>query len=161
MKLEQDWESIRRHFNRSFSSSLHTSIGSVNQLGEPTVTPIGSLFLNADRSGFYFEKYPTKLNIHASQNGQICVLAVDSNKWFWFKALWSGKFKHYPGIKLYGKLGLRRKASDIEISRLRRRMKLTRGLKGNSYLWGDMQEVREIKFTRAEAIKLGKMTHHL
>jgi len=40
-------------------------------------------------------------------------------------------------------------------------MKATNGLKGNTYLWEKMEFVREIKFTKAEKINLGKMTAEL
>ena len=52
--LKENWTAIRTHFNKSVSSSLHVSIGSVNKDGQPTVTPIGSLFLNKGQKGFYF-----------------------------------------------------------------------------------------------------------
>ena len=46
------------------------------------------------------------------------------------------KFKRHPAIKLYGQLGERRKASEKEIKHLDRKIKATKGLKGNAYLWG-------------------------
>lgn len=158
MELVTDWKLIRKHFNRSFSQNLHVSIASVSQDNNPTVTPIGTLFLNHDQTGFYFEKYPSKLPKHAEKNPNICALAVNSSKWFWLKSLFKGKFKSNPGIKLYGQLGERRQATNQEISRLNRRMKATNGLKGNTYLWKDMAYVRDINFTKVEVIKLGKMT---
>ena len=97
----------------------------------------------------------------AENNRNICVLAVNSNIWFWLKSLFIGEFKNYPAIKLYGQLGDKRKATDIEIKRLNSRMKSTKGFKGNSYLWGKMEYVRDISFTRAEKINLGDMTEKL
>lgn len=158
MDIKKDWQAIRKHFNRSFRTNFHFSIASVNEKGEPTVTPIGSLFLNDNQAGFYFEKYPTKLRQHAEINKNICVLAVNSNTLFWLKALFKGKFNRYPAVKLYGELGRRREANEKEINRLNKRMRATRGLKGNSYLWGEMNYVREVTFTGAEEINLGKMT---
>ncbi|MBV1924552.1 MAG: hypothetical protein KUG68_11055 [Flavobacteriaceae bacterium] len=158
MNIIEDWKFIRNHFNTSFKQNLHVSIASVDNENNPTITPIGSLFLNKDSSGFYFEKFPTKLPENAKSNRNICVLAVNSSKWFWFTSLLKGKFKKYPALKLYGTLEEKRDASDIEISRLQRRMKATKGLKGNTYLWKDMKAVRIIKFTKVEKINLGKMT---
>jgi len=86
---------------------------------------------------------------------------VNSNVFFWIRSLFWGKFKSYPAIKLYGQLGDKRKATDTEIKRLNSRMNKTKGLKGNSYLWGKMEYVREISFTRAEKINLGEMTKDL
>jgi len=161
MDIYSDWQEIRKHINRSFRTNFHVSVASVDKDNQPTVTPIGSLFLNSDQTGLYFEKYPTKLPEHAPHNKNICVLTVNSGTWFWLKSLFYGKFKSYPAIKLYGLLGKRRKASESELNRLHRRMWATRGFKGNSYLWGDMTYVREIRFTKAEKINLGKMTEHL
>jgi len=161
MDIRTDWKIIRRHFNKSFSSNFYVSIASVDSENNPTVTPIGSLFLNDNQAGFYFEKFPSKLPKHAKTNPKVCLLGVNSGRIFWIKALFKGKFADYPAIKLYGELGERRKATDREIERLNRRMKITNGLKGNTYLWKKMEFVREIKFTNAEKINLGKMTAEL
>lgn len=161
MDIKENWSQIRKHFNTSFRSNFHVSIASVDSENKPTVTPIGSLFLNDNMSGFYFEKYPSKLPEHAEVNANICVLAVNSGSWFWIKSLFRGKFKSHPAIKLYGILKGRREATEKEIARLNRRMKASRGLKGNSYLWSEMSFVREVEFLRAEKIQLGKMTSEL
>jgi len=161
MDINENWKQIRMHFSKSFASSLYVSIASVDVSNHPTVTPIGSLFLNENQTGFYFEKFPSKLPEHANQNKNICVLAVNSSKWFWIKALYKEKFASYPALKLYGMLGERRKATEDEIKRLNRRMRSTKGLKGNTYLWRDMEIVREIIFTKAEKINIGKMTRQI
>ena len=161
MYIHKDWLEIRKHFSLSFRSNFHVAVASVDKDNTPTVTPIGSLFLNKDCTGFYFEKYPRKIPEHAYHNKNICVLAVNSNRVFWLKALFKGKFNSYPGLKLYGVLGDRREATDVEISRLNRRMKATRWLKGNHYLWGHMPYVRDISFTKVEKVNLANMTDHL
>ncbi len=161
MNLITDWKKIRVHFNKSFRSNLYVSIASVDTNNNPTVTPIGSLFLNDNQTGFYFEKFPSKLPVHSINNKNICVLGVNSNRLYWIKSLFKGKFQTSPAIKLYGELGNKRKATPKEISRLNRRMKLTNDLKGNTYLWKKMDYVRELKLTSAEQINLGKMTKNL
>ena len=161
MDIKTDWNKIKLHFNTSFKSNLYISIASVDSENNPTVTPIGSLFLNDNQTGFYFEKYPSKLPTNAEINRNICALGVNSNTFFWLKSLFKGKFGSYPAIKLYGQLGERRKATEKETNRLNRRMKITKGLKGNKYLWGKMEFVRDIVFTKAEKINLGKMTNEL
>lgn len=158
MDIQKNWFQIIDHFNRSFSTNFHVSVASVDQDNCPTVTPIGSLFLNKGQTGFYFEKYPSKLPKHAQINQNICVLAVNSSSLLWLRSLFAGKFYKYPAIKLYGQLGERRQATEWEIKKLRKRMRATKGLKGNTYLWGDMQFVREVSFSKAEQINLGKMT---
>ena len=156
-----NWHKIRKHFSKSFSSSLHVSIASLDADNNPTTTPIGSFFLNKNQTGFYFEKFPTKLPNPSKLNRTICILGVNSNKWFWVKSLFKEKFTDYPALKLYGLLGAKRKATEIEIARLRRRMRRTRGLKGHKYLWSDMEYVRDIAITKVEKINIGKMTSHL
>ena len=161
MDIVNDWKEIKEHFNKSFYSSFHVAIASVDKDNKPTVTPIGSLFLNNNQTGFYFEKFPTTLRENSKANRNICVLAVNSNTWFWLISLFRGRFNSYPAIKMYGQLGVRRKATDKEIQRLNARMKTTKWLKGNDYLWGKMDFIREIAFTSAEKINLGKMTGNL
>ncbi|WP_424000691.1 hypothetical protein [Maribacter sp. IgM3_T14_3] len=161
MNITKDWKKIRTHFNKSFSSNFHISIASVDAENNPTVTPIGSLFLNDNQSGFYFEKFPKKLPVHAKMNKNVCLLGVNSIRFFWLRALFKEKFSDYPAIKLYGELGERRLATDQETKRLDRRMRMTKGLKGNTYLWGKMEYVRDINFIKAEKINLGKMTASL
>lgn len=161
MEIESNWKEIRKHFNKSFQTNLHVVIGSVDNDFNPALTPIGSLFLNHDQTGFYFEKYLRKLPDMASSQKNICVLAVNSSKWFWFKSLYRGAFADYPAIKLYGELGCKRIATDVEIQRMKARVRLTKWLKGHHYLWNDMNIVQEVSFTRAEKINLGKMTELL
>ncbi|WP_297798096.1 hypothetical protein [uncultured Eudoraea sp.] len=161
MDLKTDWTKIRKHFNKSFSSNFYVSIASILPDNNPTVTPIGSLFLNDNQTGFYFEKFPAKLPESAKNNPKVCLLGVNSGRVFWIKALFRNKFLEHPAIKLYGELGAKRKATAKEIKRLNRRMKITNGLKGNTYLWKKMEFVREIRFTKAEKINLGTMTEDL
>ncbi len=161
MDIINNWKEIRLHFNKSFRSNFYVSIASISSENTPTITPIGSLFLNNDQTGFYFEKYPVKLPMYSKINRKICVLAVNSNRWFWLKSLFKGKFNSNPGIKLYGKLGEKRNATEIEIKRLNRRMKMTKGMSGHKYLWGSMTMVRELSFTKGEKINLGEMTINL
>jgi hypothetical protein len=161
MDIHKDWDKIRNHFNRSFSTNFHISVASVDSDNNPTVTPIGSLFLNDNQTGFYFEKYPSKLPLHAKSNPRICLLGVNSGRIFWITSLFKAKFSDYPAIKLYGELGEKRKATQKETERLNRRMKSTKMLKGNSYLWKNMEFVRDIQFDKVEKINLGKMTSGL
>lgn len=162
MDIRKEWRTIRRHVTDSFKTSLHVSIATVSKDNTPLVTSIGTLFLNKDQTGFYFEKFSSKLTSNVKMNNQVCVLAVNSSKWFWIKSLYKNKFGKHPALKLYGELGAKRKASEIELQRLERRMKLLKGLKGHSYLWGKgMDTVREIRFIKVEKMKLGAMTADL
>ncbi|WP_298879093.1 pyridoxamine 5'-phosphate oxidase family protein [uncultured Polaribacter sp.] len=161
INLEENWQKVRIHISKTIGSNMHVSIASVNKENQPTVTPIGSLFLNDNQTGFYFEKFATRLNTNSKKNNKVCVLAVNSDKWFWFKSLFKMNFSEYPAIKLYGELGIKREATDNEYLAFQKRVRITKNLKGSKYLWKDMSMVREIKFTKAEKINLGKMTKEL
>jgi hypothetical protein len=61
MEIEADWQTIKKLFRHSFTSSFHYAISTVTENGEPHVTPIGSLILGAPGHGFYFEEFPSRL----------------------------------------------------------------------------------------------------
>jgi hypothetical protein len=105
--------------------------------------------------------FASKLRVNAEQNKNICILAVNSNYWFWLKSLIKGRFTTYPAIKLYGTLGNRRKAGPYELERLHKAFPITLGIKGVIYLKRSCVYVRDINFTYAEKINAGKMTAHL
>lgn len=159
--IKKNWSRIKNHFRESIKAGMHVSIASVDADNKPTVTPIGSLFLNADQTGFYFEKFATKLNKNSVGNKHVCLLAVNSSKWFWLISLFKGKFSNYPAVKLYGELGDKREATPKEFRAFQRRVRSTKMFKGHKYLWKEMSMVREIQFTKAEKINLGKMTKYL
>ena len=163
MKLDiiKHWITNKSHFRTCIRQNIHVAIASVDSNNVPTVTPIGSLFLNDNQTGFYFEKFAAKLNQNAAYNPNVCILAVNTGKWFWIKALFKGRFISHPAIKLYGKLGTKRDATPIEYRAFQRRVRSTKKLKGHQYLWTDMVQVREIQFTKVEQINLGKMTKNL
>ncbi|MFY0603209.1 MAG: hypothetical protein JXQ93_04620 [Flavobacteriaceae bacterium] len=163
MKIDiyTNWSKIKIHFRKCIKKNMHVAITSVNENHIPTVTPIGSLFLNNNQTGFYFEKFATKLNKNSKSNRNVCLLAVNTGKWFWLISLFKGKFSGYPAVKLYGELGEKRDATSKEFRAFQRRVRSTKRLKGHQYLWKDMSQVREINFTKAEKINLGNMTQKL
>ncbi len=160
--LIQHWAEIRNVFKRSFGSSFHYAIASVNADGTPHNTPIGSLLLhNTEPKGIYFEIFTSQLRKNIETNPNISVLAVDSGIWFWLKSLTRGEFPYAPAIRLYGKAGERRAATDAEINRFKNRIKFVRELKGAKMLWGDLRQVREVIFFGFEHVKMGRMTGRL
>lgn len=161
LNLQSQWAQIKEQIKKNRQKNMFVSIASVNADNEPTVTPIGSLFLNDDGTGFYFEKFASKLGRDALTNNKICILSVNNSKWFWLKSLFKGRFDSFPGIKLYGELGEKREATEKEKRAMQRRVRKAKGLKGYEYLWKEMSYIREIAFTKAEAINLGRMTRAL
>ena len=54
----QDWKHIQKIAAAAQQSSMHCSIATVDQNLQPTITPIGTLFLHeATFSGFFFDTY--------------------------------------------------------------------------------------------------------
>ena len=152
------WKTIQKIFHRSFYFSLHYAIATVNPDGMPHVTPIGSLVLTDGNKGFYFEEYPSQLPNNLEECPRVCILAVDSGKFFWIKSLIKGAFAAPPGIRLYGTVGEKRLATPDELRLWHRRISPFRLTKGYRILWKSMRYVREIYFESYEPIKLGAMT---
>ncbi len=159
MKItEGKWKEIVKYYDESKQTSM---IGSVNSVGQPNVTPIGSLILKSDYSGFYFDLFTKELSDNLEQNRNVCVLIVQSGKLFWFKSLYANEYKKPPGIKLIGSAGNRRKASAEEIQILRSKTKPLKMLKGYHTIFGNPSYVRDIEFTDYFMLNTGKMTCNL
>lgn len=158
MNIDKDWPSIRQLFKDSFSSSFHFAISTTSENGEPHVTPIGSLILGAPGQGIYFEEFPSRLPRNLETNPHVCVLAVNSSRWFWLKSLFGGRFKQMPAVRLYGKAGKAREATEKEIALWQKRVRAVRFTKGHSLMWRGMRTVRELKFTKVEPVRIGRMT---
>ncbi|MBL7807768.1 MAG: pyridoxamine 5'-phosphate oxidase family protein [Saprospiraceae bacterium] len=149
------WPNIRRNFRRGFLSSLHVAIGTVDAQGQPHVTPIGSFFLNRDGfTGFYFELFTRNIPQNATHNPRVCIMAVNSGKWYWLKSMLLGKFATPPMTKLYGALGALREATPEEMSRINRRLGRMKAFPGGQKLFGKMSLVREVHFEAYEEAKL-------
>lgn len=157
--LDEQWITVRDLVNRSFRSSLHYAVASVNSDGTPHVTPIGSLLLKENEpAGFYFELFTKQLPHNLDEQPRICILAVNSSKWFWLRALLLGRFPSPPAVRLRGTVGERRQATPEEIARWRKRVGWTRWFKGHQLLWGNLRFVRDIHFESIEPVRLGRMT---
>ena len=145
--LEKQWPQIVATFARAQTSSLYCSIASVDTVGQPNVTPIGTLFLGKPCSGFYFDQYTASLAANVDVNPEVCAMAVNASKFFWLRALLAGKFSSLPGVRLYGTAGPLRDATPGEKLQVQRRIGRTRWLKGGRLLWSSFTHVRDLSFT--------------
>ena len=159
MQMKENWADIKKLFGQAFRSSFHYALATVNEDGEPHVTPIGSLILCDPGHGYYFEEFPRQLPRNLGNNNQVCVLAVNSGRWFWVKSLFCGRFTSPPAMRLYGTIGDLREATEKEIESWHRRIRKVRSSKGYSIMWKNMKMVREITFSRVEPVHMGEMTH--
>ncbi len=158
MDLNNNWNDVKSLFRASFKSSFHFSIATVTANGEPHVTPIGSLILGEPGHGFYFEKFTQQLPRNFEGNRKVCVLAVNSSRWFWLKSLTGGRFTTPPAVRLHGLAGDLREATDIEIAIWQNRVKRVSFTKGHAMMWRSMSMVRDIEFNRIEPVHIGEMT---
>ena len=161
MNLEEHWAAIRSVFHDAQKTSKHCAIASVDNSGSPSITPIGSLFLRDDFTGYYFEEYPQKMADNLKTDNRICVLALNSGLRYWYQAIISGSFSSPPGVRLYGTVGQRRRGNEEEIASFRKRVRFARNLKGYKLIWKNMKHVREIQFDSFSPVTAGKMTQHL
>lgn len=161
MNIDQDWPLIRDVFESGVNSSKHCAIASVDEHGRPHITPIGFIFLRDDKTGFYFEKYSKALPANFKHCKNVCLMSVNSSLAFWFRSLLMGRFKTYPGIRLYGEMGELRKALPEELARLEARIGVAKHLRGSRLIWSELNEVRDIRFTSVEPVQYPYMLEHL
>jgi len=144
---EKYWPKILSVAKAAQASSLHFTIASVDSDGTPTATPIGTVFFRTDGTGYYFDSYTNALARNLATNPRICLMAVNSSRWFWFKALVLGRFSSLPGIRLYGTAGPLRPANQEELAAVHQRIRGTRWLRGNRLLWSNFTHVRDLEFS--------------
>jgi uncharacterized protein len=156
--MEKQWPLIKHTFNSAFRTSLHYAIASVDEAGDPHLTPIGSLLLLEPGKGIYFEEFTRQLPRNCRHGGKVCVMAVNSGLWFWLRALIRGRFTTPPALRLYGRVGELRKATDGEIALWQKRVRKVRHTKGHALMWRRMRNVREIVFTHMVQVNMGEMT---
>ena len=159
--LQDHWRQIRSLFAETLATSFHFSLASVDADGNPHVTPIGSLFLNREPSGYFFEIFTRKMPSNFENNARVCVLAVPSRFRTWLSAMVRGRFPKPPGIRLYGKVGPLRPAKPEEIKRWRKQVRPVRFFKGHDLLWSKLDQVRDVVFDDWKPINLGETTRGL
>ena len=154
MNLHDDWSEIRRIFARSFFASVATT----DAEGLPHVTPIGSLILHREPGrGFYFERFTTAMPRHLERDSHLCALAVETRLRLWGPALLRGRFPRAPGIRLAGRAGDRRAATQRELELFERRVRRVRWTRGYQLLWSRFTAGREVTFDRVLPLRVGQM----
>jgi hypothetical protein len=158
---EKHWESIIDIVGRAKKSGLHCAIASTDADGSPHITPVGTVFLREDRTGYYFDQYTSALARNVDRDPRVCVMAVDRGRLFWLRSLVGGRFIAPPAVRLYGAVGALRPANSAELERVRHSVRATRRLKGSQLLWSDFSQVRDITFTSFRPVRYPVMMSHL
>jgi uncharacterized protein len=157
MDLRKNWPIIREIFRGTFN----LVIASINEDGSPHISPIASIHLRNDCTGYYLERFPVRLPGNLEKDDRICVYAAKHNFGVMLKALASGHFAKPPAVRLYGRAGERRPVTDQELARWQKKVKLFRWSKGYEILWSKFTHARELYFDDFDPVDLGKMTDGL
>lgn len=152
MNLKENWSKVKRVLEQGQASSIYCSIATVSPDGSPHITPVGTVFLRDDCSGYFFDHYAQALGQNIDHNSNICVMAVNAGRWFWLRSLIKGQFTSEPGVRLYGQASSIRPATLEEITKIEKRVKPTKWMKGARHLWTDFTHVRDINFTSFKPI---------
>ncbi len=161
LPIAQHWPEIQRTLERGQRSTLHCAIASVDPVGLPNVTPVGTVFLRGDQSGFYFDQYTSALARNVDVNPNICLMAVDAGRLLWLRSFLIGRFVSPPGVRLYGTVGALRPATGDELRQVQKRVGPTRWLKGNRLLWSNFTHVRDMQFTAFRPVRYPVMMRGL
>ena len=160
-RLDGHWNQVREIVARGKRSTMHAAIAAVDADGAPHVTPVGTVFLREDHTGFYFDQYTEALARNVDADPRICLMAVDTSRMFWLRSLVAGRFAAPPGVRLYGTVGARRPATDDELELVGKSVRATQWSKGGKLLWSDFSHVRDIAFTGFRPVRYPVMMSHL
>ena len=152
MNIMEDWSKVKEVFEVGQASTIYCSIATVSTNGIPHITPVGTVFLRDDQTGYFFDHYAESLGKNIDLNPNVCIMAVNSGRLYWLRSLIKGRFVSPPGVRLYGKAGAIRPASAEEIEKIEKRVKPTQFLKGARALWSGFTHVRDIEFTSYKPI---------
>ncbi len=153
-ELQSIWPEVRR----VFAGSLGAVIASVNQDGSPHLTPIGTVALRPDCTGYYIERFPVHLPANIERDSRICVYAMRGGLTRWLWSMIRGRFDRPVAFRLKGRAGERRPLTNEERNRFLRKVRIFRWTRGHSYLWGDLHSARELVFDDCVPIRAGRMT---
>ncbi len=142
-----------------FTRAVYCSIATVNEQGQPHITPIGSVVLNNKNQGWFFQKFTQGIPNNVVHCKYATIMAVNDGAWFWLKSLIKGRFNQPPAMRMQVKLGALRPATKAEMEKFQRRVKLFSLTKGHAMLWRDMSNIREFEIIAYKPVFIGKMTH--
>lgn len=158
MELAKHWKTVQQLVQQATQSAFHLALSTVDKDNNPWVTPIGSLLLRDDYTGYYFEKFPKNLSKNLELNKRVAVLAINSDPQFWVQSLGQGTFETPPGVRLAGTASDLRIATAEELDAWHQKMSFAAGTKGYDILWKDMKMVRDIAFDEISPVHCGEMT---
>jgi hypothetical protein len=133
-------------------------IASVNDDGSPHLTPIGSLVLRPDGSGYFIEAFTSRLPANVERDERVSVYIADARSSTFLGGMLRGRFRRPLAVRLNGRAGARRLLTSEEGRRFRRAVRLLMWMRGYRLLWGNLRHAREIVFDSFEPVLAGEMT---
>ncbi|MDU0353263.1 hypothetical protein RS130_04360 [Paraglaciecola aquimarina] len=146
-----------KHIKNLVKNSLYCSIAT-SQNNIPHCSPIGSVYIENIKQGYYFEMFSGAVAKCDDPQPLGCVLVVNTSLLFWLKSLIRGHFKTPPAVRLLVRFGEKRVATEIELTRFRKRVDIFKRLKGHKIMWSRPSHVREFEIQKILPITLGNMT---
>lgn len=147
-----------KHIKYLVKKSLFCSIATV-QNGVPHCSPIGSVYLQEEKQGYYLEMFTTSVRKTKEPNPKGCILVVNTSLLFWLKSLIKGKFATPPAVRMLVEFGELRAATEIEQENFRKKVNIFKRLKGHKIMWSKPSHVREFSIEAIIPVSLGKMTN--
>ncbi|MCK9241241.1 pyridoxamine 5'-phosphate oxidase family protein [Desulfocurvus sp.] len=143
MNGEMTWTEVKR----TVAAARFRALATVDEDGEPRVTPIGSVVLTAEGRGFYFEDDAAVLPGGLERAQELAILAV-GGEGSWLRRVLRGALPPGPALRIKVRAGRRRAATAAE-----RTLRLAgAGLVGRS-----VRFVREFTVQGVTPVHLGAM----
>ena len=121
------------------------------------ITPIGTLFLRENQTGFFFDTYAESFKENLPQNKKACIQAIKSSRLFWLKSLFKGEFSDYPGVRLYVEIGELHPATNEELAQITQRIQSLKWTQGSQLIWSDFTQVRDFSVHSFRWVKYPQM----
>ncbi len=157
MDIEKHWPEIRS----VFASSKMCTVATVSPEGVPNIAPVGSVHLNEDLTGLFFDLYTVRTSENIEAGSKVCIMACDMRPTTWLSAMLSGSYKTPPGVRIIGVAGDKRQATKKEREKFLNRVRIFRGFKGYDLVWKNFGQVRDLKFHTFEPVMFGPITQGL
>lgn len=98
MNIKDDWKQVKSVLEQGQASSIYCSVATVNPDGTPHITPVGTVFLRDDQSGYFFDHYAEALGKNIDQNPDVCMMKGARLLWTDFTHVRDIDFTHYKPI---------------------------------------------------------------
>jgi hypothetical protein len=155
---DKNWKSIKKIFSRAIRTTGHFSFATTGKEGIPHAAPIGSLILTDCGKGYYFEEYVSQMAKNFKENNHVCVMAVSGSNFAFLKALIKGRTDEPFAVRLTGRVGEKREATEKEKGKFLKLVRPFRWTKGYKLLWKDLKYVRDVRFETCEPVRIGAFT---